>query len=319
MSAIDLSILILGYNQRGKVLNLLHCIETQKLPQEIAYEVIYTDDGSNDDTIDALTKTKFPFPFRYISEGVRTGRGASRNRGAQAANGTWLLFLDADGELNGQFVDEMWKAKTAGTIRQSAIAVHPKADCPARRYEVLRSPAHRFGSQPVQQQSLQSGCFLIERELFFQYGGFDEQLRGRSGEDVDFGARLAKAGIELRSVPTAIFYHNHLRTIPELIEVKRKYAAQGLSRMVVHSPELFRLARLDWLFDPEPPHTSTGFRKLKKWVIFHLPVRILSKIAESNGNFWWCGRTVISLLAFYGTMRGFHDYLISGQIGEEEA
>ena len=321
MSALDLSILVLGYNQRETVLALMNCIQRQRFAKPLSFEVVYTDDGSTDGTIDTLGKeNSYYFTVRIADNNPQhSSRAQARNRAARVAEGEWLLFLDGDGEIDDTFIEALWQHKQMGTIRLAAIHVHKNAFCPARRYEVLRSPAYRFGDRPVAAWMLQGGCFLIERSLFWKYGGFDETLKGRSGEDVDLGARFAADHIELRAVPSAHFYHNHPRSIEQLIDVKRKYAAQGLSRMVERSPELFNAARLHWVFDPKPPHRSTGVRIIVKMLLSIIPVRILASIAERNGNFRWCGLTIIPLLAFTGTVLGYNDYLKSNCVTEEDA
>ncbi len=320
MNNCELSILVLGYNQRTKVLRLLRGIEQQRFDEAISFEVIYSDDGSTDNTIPTLITQSFCYSFKIADPNPKhESRAAARNRAAKLANGEWLLFLDGDGELNDRFVQSLWRAREMGEVRLAALAVHPDAFCPARRYEVLRSPAYRYGSKSIPQRLLQSGCFLIERRLFWLYGAFDERLTGRSGEDVALGAKLAAAEVPISAVPDAIFFHDHHRTMSELFEVKRKYAAQGLPRMIAETPELYYAARLHWLFDPKQPLDTTGIRGYLKRKILNLPVEKLCRIAEYNFNFWWSGRTIIPLLAFAGTMQGWHDYLTSQTITEEDA
>ncbi|MCX7836138.1 MAG: glycosyltransferase family 2 protein [bacterium] len=313
---VELSIIVLGYNQKEKVLRLLSCIEKQVQPP--TFEVIYTDDGSTDGTIEALLNSTFTFPFRIADKYAKhTNRSKARNRGAKIAQGDWLLFLDGDGELNEVFVYELWKNKQIRQVVQSAIAVHPEAHCPARIYEVHRSSAYRFGSQAVDPRLLQSGCFLIEKSLFCNIGGFPEEFGGRSGEDVAFGIILGQHQIVVRSVPTAIFYHNHPRSIEQLYQVKFAYASQGLPRIIRISTDIFSKARLHTVFQLKEQFPSTLFQKLLRFFLRMVPVQFLVWIGE-HGNPKWTVKTVIPFLCYHATVFGFEKYVRTGLIDSQE-
>lgn len=314
---IELSIIVLGYNQKNKVLNLLKSIEAQVNPP--FFEVIYTDDGSEDDTIDFLQKQSFQFSLTIADfNPIHSNRSVARNRGAKIAKSDWLLFLDGDGELNEIFLQEMWRSKTSNEIRQSALQVHPDARCPARIYEVYRSTAYRFGSKPFDPRLLQSGCFLIEKSLFWSFGGFQEDFMGRSGEDVAFGVYLGKSGIVARSVPTAIFFHNHYRSIEQLYHVKFVFAAQGIPRILKISEDFFTKVRLHSLFQPSTDYPSQIHQIILKVFLKVTPIQLLMIIAE-RFNTRWTGKTIIPFLCYHATMMGFENYVKTGIIESQDA
>ncbi|MDK9701400.1 MAG: glycosyltransferase [bacterium] len=315
----ELSIIILGCNQAAKILRLLTSIQAQSFLPD-ATEIIYTDDLSTDYTLTQLQSFSSKLPLQNAENNTgKRNRAAARNRGAAIANAEWFLFLDGDGELDKDFVAQLWQHRERDTVLTTAVLPHPEAVCPARRYEVLRSPAYRAqttGNTTIHGYHLQSIAFLIHRTSFQQANGFDEAFAGRSGEDIDLGIRLAVFGTKLRVVPTALYYHNHPRTIRELVDVKEKYAAQGIPRILKHDTTIFRAARLNWLFEENPPYRTKHPLLFKCLKLFSLP--IWSKIAE-RGQFWWTGRTLIPLLCFIGTMNGFHRYITTGKITEEDA
>ncbi len=53
--------------------------------------------------------------------------------------------------------------------------------------------------------------FCIERDLFFEMGGFDEAFPFAAGEDLDFNYRLQQAGHSIYFIPAACVEHRHSR------------------------------------------------------------------------------------------------------------
>ncbi len=60
------------------------------------YEVVVVDDGSGDDTRDVVGGRRRPEPARAYTEQPNCGVATARNRGAAAAEGELLIFLDDD-------------------------------------------------------------------------------------------------------------------------------------------------------------------------------------------------------------------------------
>ncbi|OGO28646.1 MAG: hypothetical protein A2136_07510 [Chloroflexi bacterium RBG_16_54_11] len=95
-----LSIVIPFFNL-GKYLRAT--LESFTKLQHVPHEVIVIDDGSTDqNSIDMLQKLHERYRFRYERTDNR-GLPATRNRGAQLAQGEFLAFLDADDRMNALF------------------------------------------------------------------------------------------------------------------------------------------------------------------------------------------------------------------------
>ena len=94
-----ISIVIPAYNEEMFLPRLLESIRKQTFKD---YEVIVADNDSTDNTVQAA-----------INGGARVVRGglpaAARNRGAEAAGGEYLLFLDADTVLPDGFLEKLFK------------------------------------------------------------------------------------------------------------------------------------------------------------------------------------------------------------------
>ncbi len=68
------------------------CIESLRVQDHAAHEIIAVDDASDDGTGDVLEQ----LPVRLVSRSENGGAGAARADGAQAATGSIVAFLDAD-------------------------------------------------------------------------------------------------------------------------------------------------------------------------------------------------------------------------------
>lgn len=84
------SVIIPTYNRAKLLTEAVASALAQTSP---VHEIVIVDDGSTDDT--AKVVSSMPPPVRYIYQ-RNSGLSASRNRGANAATGEYLAFLDSD-------------------------------------------------------------------------------------------------------------------------------------------------------------------------------------------------------------------------------
>ncbi len=91
-----ISVVCPTYNSAEFVLDTLATIVAQSLPPA---ELVVSDDGSTDDTVDKiarfLSNSPHNFPYRLLRNPHR-GVSATRNAGIMAASEEWIAFLDSD-------------------------------------------------------------------------------------------------------------------------------------------------------------------------------------------------------------------------------
>lgn len=84
------SVVIPTYNRAKYVTETIDSVLSQSYTD---YEIIVVDDGSTDNTREALAP--YMDRIRYIHQ-QNSGVSAARNRGIKAARGKWIAFLDSD-------------------------------------------------------------------------------------------------------------------------------------------------------------------------------------------------------------------------------
>ncbi len=94
----EFSIVVPVYNEAGNVRPLLTEIE-QAIRDVGASEVIYVDDGSDDDTLVKLRQSMAEFPkLRVLHHPRRSGQSSALLSGVRAARSAWVVTLDGDGQ-----------------------------------------------------------------------------------------------------------------------------------------------------------------------------------------------------------------------------
>ena len=153
------------------------------------------------------------------------GPAAARNLGAEAAQGQFLLFTDADCVPHADWITEMVApfgspdiaaVKGAYKTRQkSLVARFAQAEFEAR-YRQLAA------AQYVDVVFSYSAGF--RREVFRTIGGFDTNFPVADNEDTDLSYRVATAGYRIKFNPAAIVYHQHPATLKQYLRKKQSRA-----------------------------------------------------------------------------------------------
>ncbi len=172
--------------------HLRSCLKSLAASDGADREVIVVDDASTDETADVAAS----LGARVLRLERHSGPAAARNRGAEAARGEHLFFVDADVCVH---------PETVGRVA-SAFAADPGIDALFGSYD-LRPGASNFLSQyknlfhhfvhqegSAEASTFWSGCGAIKRSIFLEMGGFDARYGRPCIEDIELGARLRRAG-----------------------------------------------------------------------------------------------------------------------------
>ncbi len=161
-----------------------------------AYEVIITDDSSDDKTR-LLLEEKYP-DIRYV-KGPRKGPASNRNNGAGFASGEWIMFIDDDCIPS----DKIVKSYLDAIGQNPGIEVFEgliDADRP-KKHLLEESPLNLTGGY------MWSCNIMLSKNVFKSLGGFDENFPFAAMEDVDLRVRVQKINKKFVFVKDASVIH----------------------------------------------------------------------------------------------------------------
>jgi glycosyltransferase involved in cell wall biosynthesis/peptidoglycan/xylan/chitin deacetylase (PgdA/CDA1 family)/SAM-dependent methyltransferase len=204
MSVPSVSVIVPARNAAATLATALASLQSQT---EAGWEAIVVDDGSSDGT--AATARDWAARDRRIRvlRQEQGGAAHARNAGIAAANGEWLLFLDADD----------WIAPTHLERLLGALAGEPAADVAVCGYRRALAGGclsesclpDGLAGQPFEifarRNAAAIHCFLVRRRLLATLGGFDPTLA--TCEDWDLWQRVARSGAQFTVHSEGLAYY----------------------------------------------------------------------------------------------------------------
>ncbi len=173
------SIVIPALNEEQLLPRLLETIRNQNFSD---FEIIVADANSSDQTR-AIAES---YGAKVVDGGLP---GPGRNKGARAACGEYLFFLDADVQLPEHFLQNAVTELDERYLDLATCEIRPLSN------HVVDKVVHRFINLSIRASlrvdpKAMGFCIFITRRLFFRAGGIDETVR--LGEDAEFVKRAAK-------------------------------------------------------------------------------------------------------------------------------
>ena len=179
--AVKLSIIIPTYNEEKTLPFLLSSTRQQGF---IDYEVIVADANSTDRT----RKIARDFGCLVVTGGMPA---VGRNRGAAAARGEYLFFVDADVIIPRGFIKNVFAEMKEKDIQIASCGVVPLSN--KNIDVVLHGLVNAYLNATQYFYPHAPGfCIIIKRSIHEQVGGFDEKLT--LAEDHDYVKRAKKLG-----------------------------------------------------------------------------------------------------------------------------
>lgn len=115
-ATVAISVIIPVYNGAGFIPNILECLKAQTLQN---FEVIFVNDGSQDNTFEVLNQiddNQFFFDCVVVHQ-ENGGVSAARNRGIRQARGEYICFIDADDQISSDYLEVLYDALQTTGLR----------------------------------------------------------------------------------------------------------------------------------------------------------------------------------------------------------
>ena len=228
--AAAVSIIVPAYNSAA---DLGECLRAIAAATEGPREVIVVDDASADDTAAVAAAAG----ARVIRCDVNGGPASARNRGAAAARGEVLLFIDSDVAIAPDVIARVRRALAADPDVAAVFGSYdatPRARGVVSRWRnLLHHYVHQHGAREA--FTFWAGCGAVRKAAFDAVGGFDPRPAWHFIEDIELGHRLRRAGF--RIVLEKAMQATHLKrwTLEGMIRTDLLYRAAPWTRLLRRS------------------------------------------------------------------------------------
>lgn len=179
------------------------------------FEIVVVDDASEDASV-AAVKALNDRRVRVLNGAVHDqaqGVAASRNRGARAARGEWVVFLDAHCYVPADWLAPLLAAFDADDVGMVGPALLNTQDLRMCGFGgTWINPALDMGwlaqSNTLCDVPFQpGGCQMLRRAQFLKLGGFDHKMRGWGSEDLELCIKVWRSGLRVRMQPARPIAH----------------------------------------------------------------------------------------------------------------
>ncbi len=221
------SIVIVSFNTKDLLVSCLNSIEKFA---DVPYEVIVSDNGSTDGTIEEIKKLK---NVHLIENNANIGFARGNNVARAFSKGKYVLFLNPDTLLKEHVLSttvEYLEGNTdVGAVTCKVVLQSGELDKDTRRsfptpwvalthfsgFDRLFPHSKFFAkywygyldeNKTHEIEALQGAYFLVNRDILNKVGWFDEDYF-LDGEDIDLCWKIKEAGYKLMYIPAVSIIH----------------------------------------------------------------------------------------------------------------
>lgn len=145
----------------------------------LPHEIIYVDDGSDDDTPARLIEAAQDAPLRSLRHRTSCGQSAAIVTGIKAARGTWIATLDGDGQNDPADIPALLARAQETAEPRILVAGHRVQRRDNWTKRVTSRLANRLRAWLLKDATPDTGCGLkvFRRTLFLELPQFDHMHR----------------------------------------------------------------------------------------------------------------------------------------------
>lgn len=227
---VETSIIIRTFNEEKHLENLLRAIEEQDYKN---YEIIIVDSGSTDKTLEIAEK----FKVKIIKiESHDFTFGYAFNVGCKASLGKYLVLVSAHVIPT----DNRWLSNLLAPFENEKIAMvyGRQVGTQSSKFSEKRDLKKIFGKSKLDSKVpidyANNANSAIKKDIW-EKKNFDEYLFGL--EDIDFARYITKEGYIIHYEPSAVIYHIHEETWPQVFNRYRREAIAAVRIGLKHPPQ----------------------------------------------------------------------------------
>ena len=176
-----ISIIIPAFNEErllGGTLGQVQAARQAFTAKGVESELIVCDNNSTDRTAEIARAGGATVVFEPINQIAR-----ARNRGAEAASGDWLLFIDADSHPNAELLGEVVETIRSGRCLAGGVTIRLEGN-----YLLANLVTAGWNCLSRWKRLLAGSFIFVESAAFRKIGGFNNELFVT--EELDLSARL---------------------------------------------------------------------------------------------------------------------------------
>lgn len=269
--SIRYSFVIPTYNNRELLRNTLESLNHVEKPAHAEFEVIVSDDGSDDNSEEFIwgVNRNYPIEYVYTPRDGKSSRARTRNRGIDRAKGEICVFIDSDIIVPADHLGQIERCFSYG----NDMYVYGN-----RLMMVEPFPMEKIGKEPVRAGDYYSsddpdvleyrhltmdklsynpncdtyswmqvyGCNLaVRRDRLRTIGGFDENFVMWGMEDQELGYRMRESGLQpvINSRMEVIHQYHGERNDLFIEDAKIEGFKQNIDYFVMKHPNAIQINR----------------------------------------------------------------------------
>ncbi len=186
-------------------------------------EIIVVNDGSSDKTKNILEK--YINQIKIINNSSNMGLGYSRNRGVSESKNEDIASLDADVEVDSNWLKDLFeiKEKFGSAISGGKLREKYKDRSIYDHWRHVHATQNSFGEKDIENlgKPLAGSNTLLSKSAWKKVGGYDNQYK-TNGEDATFCQKLLSSNYKISYSAKAISYHLRTDSLRSLADSSRR-------------------------------------------------------------------------------------------------
>jgi glycosyltransferase involved in cell wall biosynthesis len=237
-----ISFIALSYNHAAFLLETLESIKNQKA--EVDYEIIITDDGSKDNSVELISNwvenNQEKFKVKKLINKTNEGLCKTLNKAIQMANGKWIKLIACDDIIEENYVEEVLKIiysyDEVGLIITDMSHINQKGEkirdsnWEYSQTRISNEIVNNFDNL-LRSQYLNAPTVIYKKELWENIGGYDE---GLIYDDWDFLLRAKKKTNFYAIQKSLVRYRMHGNNMHLNFKTNAKYVTDSIIVLKKH-------------------------------------------------------------------------------------